>query len=163
MSAFEASRECSNPDVNCSSSGQETRSKHRRSNMDEILKRVWENLIARSTGPMNLRLMIQPIVASILAIRAGLIDAREGRPAFLWAAVTNPAYRPELLRKGWKDVGKVFVVAVVLDAIYQLIVQRGVYVLELLFVATALAIVPYALIRGPVTRIGKSLAREVNG
>jgi hypothetical protein len=43
------------------------------------------------------------------------------------------------LRNGWKDVGKVFIVAVALDAIYQLVVQRGVYVLELQIVATALA------------------------
>jgi hypothetical protein len=126
--------------------------------MDEILNRVWENLISRPTGPMSFRLVIQPIVASILAIRSGLKDAREERPAFLWAAVTNPAYRPELLRSGRKDVGKVFVLASVLDAIYQLIVQRGVYVLELLIVATTLAIVPYCLIRGPVNRLARRLA-----
>ena len=126
--------------------------------MDDILKRVWENIAARPAGPMSVRLMIQPIVAGILAIRSGLKDARQEQPAFLWAAVTNPAYRPELLRQGWKDVGKVFIIAAVLDAIYQLIVQRGVYVLELLIVATALAIVPYILIRGPVTRIAKGLA-----
>jgi hypothetical protein len=42
----------------------------------------------------------------------------------------HPGHRPELLRQGWKDVGKVFILAVVLDSIYQLIVHRGVYVLE---------------------------------
>lgn len=131
--------------------------------MDDILKRVWENIAARPAGPMSVRLMIQPIVAGILAIRSGLKDARQEQPAFLWAAVTNPAYRPELLRQGWKDVGKVFIIAAVLDAIYQLIVQRGVYVLELLIVATALAIVPYILIRGPVTRIAKGLAHRGGG
>src|ERR1700741_4523285 len=106
--------------------------------MDDIISRVWENLVARPTGPMSIRLVVQPIGASLLAIRSGLKDAREGRPAFLWAAVTNPGYRPELLRQGWKDVGKVFIVAIVLDSIYQLIVHRGVYVLELLIAATVL-------------------------
>jgi hypothetical protein len=109
---------------------------------------------------MHLRLIIQPTVAIILAIRAGLADARQGRPAFLWAAITNPAYRPELLREGWKDVGKVFILAVVLDTIYQLIVRRGLYLGELLIVATVLAIVPYVLVRGPVNRIRKRLARK---
>jgi hypothetical protein len=123
--------------------------------MDEILRRVWENLVGRSAGPLNLRLIIQPTVASIIAIRAGLKDAREGRPAFLWAAVSNPGYRPQLLRQGWKDVGKVFILAMVLDSIYQLAVNRGVYVLELLITATVLAIVPYVLIRGPVNRIAR--------
>ena len=123
--------------------------------MDEILKRVWENLIGRSAGPLNFRLIIQPTVATVIAIRAGLKDAREGRPAFLWAALSNPGYRPELLRQGWKDVGKVFILAVVLDSIYQLIVHRGVYVLELLITATVLAIIPYVLVRGPVNRIAR--------
>lgn len=128
--------------------------------MDEIIERVWENILARPNGPLHYRLLIQPIMASILAIRSGLNDAREGRPAFLWAAITNAAYRPALLRQGWKDIGKVFALAVVLDAVDQLIVQRGVYVLELLIVATSLAIVPYVLIRGPVSRIGKWLTRQ---
>ena len=125
--------------------------------MEEILKRVWDNLMARASGPMNFRLIIQPAVASFLAIRAGLKDAREGRPTFLWTAVTNRAHRPELFRQGRNDVGKVFALAVLLDAIYQLIVQRGVYVLELVIVATSLAVVPYILLRGPVSRIAKWL------
>ncbi len=131
--------------------------------MDEILRRVWENLIGRSSGPMHFRLILQPAVATFLAIRAGLADAREGRPAFLWAAITNPAYRCELLRDGWKDAGKVFSLAAVLDAIYQLIVHRGVYLGELLIVATVLAIVPYVLVRGPVNRIRKRLAPAKKG
>jgi hypothetical protein len=98
-------------------------------------------------------------VATILAIRAGLKDAREGRPAFLWAAITNPAYRPQLLQHGWKDVGRVFALSVVLDAIYQLIVHRGAYALELLIVATTLAVVPYVLVLGTVNRIRRWLAR----
>jgi hypothetical protein len=109
---------------------------------------------------MNFRLVIQPTVASVLAIRAGLKDAREGRPAFLWAAITNADCRHELLRQGSRDVGKVFVLAVVLDAVYQLIVQRGVFLLELVVVATLLAIVPYVLIRGPVSRLAAALRRR---
>jgi hypothetical protein len=130
--------------------------------MEDILRRFWENLIGRSSGPMNLRLVIQPAVAGVLAIRAGLKDAKEGRPAFLWAAITNPACRHELLRQGVRDVGKVFAVAVVLDAVYQLIAQRGVYLLELLVVATALAIVPYVLIRGPVSRLAAALRQRTD-
>jgi hypothetical protein len=128
--------------------------------LEDILRRFWGNLIGRATGPINFRLVIQPTVASILAIRAGIKDAREGRPAFLWAAITNPAYRPELLRQGWRDVGKVFLIAAVLDAIYQLIVHRGVLLLELVVVATVLAIFPYIVIRGPVNRIAAVLRQR---
>jgi hypothetical protein len=102
---------------------------------------------------MNLRLIMQPAMALIFAVQAGRRDAREGRPAFFWAALSNPTYRSELLHEGWKDIGKVFIVAIVLDSIYQLRVHRGVYVLELLITATVLAIVPYVLVRGPFSRI----------
>jgi hypothetical protein len=130
--------------------------------MDDILRRFWDNLIGRASGPINFRLVIQPTVAGVLAIRAGIKDAREGRPAFLWAAITNPAYRPKLVRQGWRDVGKVFLLAVILDAVYQLIVQRGVFLGELLVVATVLAIVPYILIRGPVSRIAAALRQRTD-
>jgi hypothetical protein len=92
--------------------------------MNDIFARIWENLNARFTGPMKLRLIIQPTVATILAIRAGLRDAYQNRPAFLWAVLRNPAHRHELLQQGWKDVGKVFLLATILDVVYQLIVLR---------------------------------------
>jgi hypothetical protein len=125
--------------------------------MNEIFARVWENLYARFTGPMNLRLIIQPTVATILAIRAGLRDAQQNREPFLWAALWKPGHRRELLRQGWKDVGKVFLLATILDVVYQLIVHRGVYILELLITAVTLAIIPYVLVRGPISRVAKML------
>jgi hypothetical protein len=123
--------------------------------MDEILQRVWDNLIGRTSGPMNFRLILQPTVAIVIAIRAGLNDAREGRPAFFWADLWNRSSRSEMLQHVRKDVGKVFIIAAVLDSVYQLIVHRGVYVLELLITATVLAIVPYVLVRGPVNLIAR--------
>ena len=123
--------------------------------MEEALRRGWENLIGRSDGLMNLRLLIQPAVAILFAIRAGLRDAHNGQPPFLWAVFSNPDQRRELLRQGWKDVGTVFIVALILDSIYQVIVHSGIYTLELLITATILAIVPYAMIRGLVTRLAR--------
>jgi hypothetical protein len=123
--------------------------------MNDIFARIWENLNARLTGPMNLRFILQPTIAMIFAIRAGLRDAHQNRPAFLWAVLWNPAYRRELLRQGWKDVGKVLLLATILDVIYQLIIHRGVYILELLITAVALAVIPYVLFRGPISRIAR--------
>ena len=128
--------------------------------MDDIFKRVWDNLIGRLTGPMNFRLIIQPLVAAGFAVWSGIKDARAGRPAFLWAVVTGPDQRSALLRGAWKDVGKVFILAVVLDAIYQLIQLRAVHLLELLIVAPTLAFIPYVLRRGPVTRLVRMLKRR---
>ncbi len=123
--------------------------------IEEGFARAWEMLVGRATGPLTVRLLVQPTVAALLAIRAGLRDAREDRTPYLWSIFTNPAQRRELLREGRTDIGKVFIVAVVLDLIYELIVHRWLYPLQALLVATVLAIIPYVLIRGAVTRIAR--------
>jgi hypothetical protein len=126
----------------------------------EFFARVWEMLLGRADGLLNPRLILQPTVAVIFAIRAALRDVREGRPPyFFWSVFTNPARRPELLGQVRKDVGKVFIAALVLDVIYGLIVYRWVYPGQAVIVATVLAIVPYLLIRGPVTRIVRRLRK----
>jgi len=126
----------------------------------EIISRGVEELLGRASGPLHFRLVIQPTIAIILAIRAGLRDAREGQPAFFWAVLIDPAERRRLLRSGWKDVGKIFVIALVLDTVYQLIVLRTFYVVQALIVAVALAIVPYVVFRGPVTRLTRGLYKR---
>ena len=123
--------------------------------MEDMFSRGWEDLIARDSGPLHARLILQPVVAALLAVRAGLKDAREGRPAFFWAVVADPAHRRFLLRQGWKDVGKIFLLALVLDVIYQVIVLRWVYPVQMLIVATAMALVPYLVVRGPTNRIAR--------
>ena len=100
-------------------------------------------------GLLNFRFILQPTIAAILALRAGINDARNGRPAYLWAAFTKPAYRAQLLHGGWKDIRTPFLVSAVLDAIYQLITHRFIYPLELLFTATLLALVPYLISARP--------------
>lgn len=121
--------------------------------MEHVLSRVWEQLLARVTGPMKFRLIMQPSMAIFLAIRKGLIDAREGKPPYFWGLCTDPQDRKAMLKEGWKSIGKVFIVAVVLDVVYQIIVQKFVYPGETIIVAIILAIVPYLLVRGPVDRI----------
>jgi hypothetical protein len=74
---------------------------------------------------------------------------------YLWAVLSDPSHRRDLLQQGWKDVTKVFVAAVLIDVVYQLIALRWVYPGEALLVAFLLAVVPYAVIRGPVNRIAR--------
>jgi hypothetical protein len=127
--------------------------------MDDVLARIWEDLGGRVGGPLSFRLLLQPLVAMVLAIRAGLEDARTGRPAYLWSIATSSDHRRELLREGWKAVAKVFVIAVIIDAVYQVMVFRWVYPGELLIVAFLLACVPYLLIRGPANLIAGGVRR----
>ena len=124
---------------------------------------MWENLTGRLDGPMKFRFLLQPTMAIIFAIKAGLKDARESRPPYFWTIFTEPSQRRELLRNGWQAVSKVFIVAVVMDAVYQYLVFSWFYPGEAVIVAFILAFVPYLLIRGPVNRIaraGKILRKE---
>src|SRR3954452_7919934 len=121
--------------------------------MEELFARIWENLSDRVSGPMWLRLVLQPSVAIIFAVRDGLKDAREQKPAFFLTLITSRDQRMDLIRDGWSSIVKVFFIAMVVDAIYQLIVERWIYPGEIFIVAFLLAVVPYTLVRGPVSRI----------
>jgi hypothetical protein len=46
---------------------------------EEVRHRVWEQLIARPTGPMAFRFILQPIMAAIAALRDGVNDAKSQR------------------------------------------------------------------------------------
>jgi hypothetical protein len=129
---------------------------------DDIIARIWDNLGGRIGGPLSLRLFMQPMVASILAIRAGMQDAGAGRPAYFWAIITRPGSRRELLREGWRAVAKIFALAITFDLVYQLTVFGRVYPSELLIVAFLLACVPYLLVRGPTNRIAAFFRRPAH-
>src|SRR5438270_7893390 len=104
---------------------------------------------------MTFRVILQPAMAVLLTIRAGLRDEREGQPPFLWTVFSNRGRRHELLRKGWNDVRNVFILTLVLDSIYQVMMHSSIYALELLLTATILALVPYVIVRGLVTRLAR--------
>jgi hypothetical protein len=131
--------------------------------MDEILgflKYFVEQLLGRLSGPLNFRLVVMPTVVTLLALRADWKDAREGWPAFLGAFITDPVERRRLFWMALKDIGRVFIVAIVLDSAYQLWVFHWVYPGQLLTVAVVCAIVPYVLVRGPITRTARLLYRK---
>jgi hypothetical protein len=125
------------------------------SEIQEILTRFWDQLIAQPSGPLAFRLILQPVMATILAILDGLKDARTGRPPFLRTILSDPSQRAAYLREGLKRVSRVIAFAFVMDAIYQVIVLRRFYLGEALVTVFVLAVLPYLLIRGPVDRIAR--------
>jgi len=114
---------------------------------------VWQEIVARPHGPLALRFYLQPIVAIVLATRDGIRDAREGQPAYLWSVLTNGASRRDFLQDGWRSIGKVFMLALTLDVLYQAVVLGGLKPIQGLLVAAVLSIVPYSILRGPVGRL----------
>jgi len=129
----------------------------------DMLSRSVDQLFARLTGPLNFRLVVMPTVVTILAIRAHLRDVKEGKPIYLGAFLTSPTERRRLFRSGLKDFGRVFIIACVLDTTYQLLVFRAFHPGEMLIVAVVCAIVPYFLVRGPITRLVHILRRRWRG
>jgi len=122
--------------------------------MEDLFVRMWENLADRVSGPMSFRLIMQPAVAIFFAVRDGVNDARLSRPPYIWKIWTNHGgHRRELIRDGWTSIAKVFIMAMLIDAVYQFIVQRWIYPLEIVVVAVILAVVPYILVRGPINRV----------
>ena len=124
--------------------------------MDEMLTRIGHNLVDRVSGPMKFRLVLQPCMAAFFAIRAGLADAKAGKPPYLWTMISDPEQRKGLIKDGWKSVGRVVILAIVLDVIYQIIEIHFVYLGEAIIVAFILAVLPYLILRGVVTRIARA-------
>ncbi|HTV47705.1 MAG TPA: hypothetical protein VMG59_04610 [Phycisphaerae bacterium] len=121
--------------------------------IDQFL-RIAHNLTGRLYGPMAFRLIIQPIMAAIMAMRDGCKDAKKEVPDYFgWSLITDPARRPQLLREAFKAVFKIFIVAILIDLIYQWEVFHWFYPGEALIVATILALVPYLIFRGPAQRL----------
>jgi len=120
--------------------------------LSDVPSNAWEMLAGRTTGPLTLRLILQPTMAALLGIRAGLKDAKEGRRPYLASIFQTKDARKNLIREGWKHVRKVALMAFLIDAVYQVIVFHWIYVIQSVVVAIVLAILPYILVRGLTTR-----------
>jgi hypothetical protein len=123
--------------------------------MSDVLTRIAGNLIARTEGPLHFRLILQPVMAMVFAVIDGRKDAKTGKPPYFWSLVTAPEHRREMVKDGWKSVGKIFILALILDGVYQYIVQHFIYPGEAIIVSFLLAILPYLILRGLVTRIAR--------
>lgn len=106
---------------------------------------------------MNFRLVLQPAMACFFAFRSGLADARVGNPPYFWALFSKPGQRGAMIKGGWKSVGRVFVLALAIDVVEQIIVLRFVYPGEAIIVAVVLAILPYVILRGIITRLARRM------
>ena len=84
-------------------------------------------------------------------------DVKAGRPAYFWALLSAPDLSQRAGEGGWKSVGKIFILAIFLDVVYQMKVHSTVYAGELVIVAFVLAILPYLVLRGPINQIFRTV------
>ena len=130
----------------------------------ENWRRMWHNLFERPEGPMSFRFVLQPIMASIAALKDGLKDARTGRSPYFWTILRDPDQRTARLSEGIVSTAQILVIGMVIDLIYQYKVLAGIYPGEAVNVAIILAFLPYLILRGPFARIARWwIARRATG
>ncbi|WP_129777941.1 hypothetical protein [Peristeroidobacter soli] len=123
--------------------------------LQDTFTRFWHDLLARPSGPFAFRFLLQPTMAAIAAIRAGIVDGRTGRSPYFLALWTEPAERRARLHEGLSATGRIFLLGLAMDTLYQLVELKAFYPLEALLVSVMLAIVPYFIIRGPAARVAR--------
>ncbi|MEA3409067.1 MAG: hypothetical protein U9Q95_01830 [Candidatus Eisenbacteria bacterium] len=117
------------------------------------MESLFEYLQEATSGRGSLRFIIQPITATLLGIRAGRHDGRTGAPPYFTLLLGNREGRRAALAGGAKHLSKVFVVAVVFDAILQFAAYGSVRPGWAIAVGLLLAAVPYTLARGLTNRV----------
>lgn len=123
--------------------------------MGDTLLRIWTELVGRLTGPFAFRFVLQPAMGLAFAIRDGVHDAKLGRPPYFWSILHNPEARAQLVQEGFSKVKRVVILGVVMEIAYQAIVLHAFRPLEMLIMVVGLAVLPYLLLRGAVTRIAR--------
>jgi hypothetical protein len=122
---------------------------------EEVRHRIWQQLIARPTGPMAFRFILQPIMAAIVALRDGVADAKAGRTAYFWTLLANPLESGGRLQEGLIATARIILLGLGMDVIYQYVALKTFYPGEAAIVAVVLAFFPYVLLRGPIARIAR--------
>jgi hypothetical protein len=131
----------------------------------EVLTRIWHNMLDRPGGPFIFRFVLQPIMATIAALRDGLRDARTGRAPFLWTVLTDPAQRRGRLDEALIATSRIVLLGLAMDTVYQFIEFDTFHPAEAVIIALLLGFLPYLVLRGLVTQIARRWvgAESANG
>lgn len=121
---------------------------------------VATELTQRVNGPFNLRLLLQPTMALLFAIRDGRKDAKDGSDPYLRRLMGGKTERREAVSSAWASLAKILIMAIVLDSAFQFATEGNVQFVQAIGIACLLCILPYSVMRGPAAlfagRISKS-------
>jgi hypothetical protein len=117
----------------------------------QVRARAWHDLFERFGGPMSFRFFLQPTMAAVAATRWN--QGRAYRPVSVFLDGPEPSERGGRIREALFSTARIILLGLGMDAIYQYRVLKTFYPDEALLIALMLAVVPYFLVRGPVTRI----------
>ncbi len=120
----------------------------------EVHHRIWSDVIDRSRGPMTFRFYLQPVMAALAALWDGIKDARLGRTPHLISLLTN-ASGGQQAREGILSIARIILLGLGMDTIYQLKAFDKFYPGEAVVITLLLAVIPYILLRGPISRVAQ--------
>jgi hypothetical protein len=110
------------------------------------------DLPKRLTGPGRFRFVLQPTIAILLGIRDGLLDARTGRPPYLYNLLFYQQRR-ELVQSGFNTVVNLMLMGILLDSIAQWLILGASYPGAALVIGPVLITIPYTLARALANRV----------
>lgn len=119
----------------------------------EVHRRLWQDIFDRPGGPMSFRFVLQPAMAAIAALHDGMRDVRLGRAPYLTRLLAGSDDRASVLGEAMVSTGRIILLGLVMDGVYQFIVLKTFYPGEMVVIALALALVPYLLLRGFFSRL----------
>jgi hypothetical protein len=121
----------------------------------EVLARIWQNMLDRPGGSFGFRFVLQPVMATVAALRDGISDARTGRAPLLRTILTDPEQRRGRLDEALIATARIILLGLAMDTAYQFIEFETFHPAETVIIAVLLAFVPYVVLRGLVTRIAR--------
>jgi hypothetical protein len=118
-----------------------------------------EELPRRFTGPGRLRFILQPVIAIVLGIRGGLVDAKAGNPLHPLGLLLGAGRRAELLRSSAEAIGTLIAMGIILDVVLQLVLYHSVHPGAALVVGPILICLLYAASRALATRVTRAMPK----
>lgn len=113
-------------------------------------------VIARFTGPLGFRFIIQPLIAILLGLKDGIKDAKSGVPPYVVHFLIYPEKRWMLLRNASISVLKPITFGIITDAVAQYLIFNTVHPMQAIFVGVMIIAIPYVLSRGLINRVVSS-------
>ena len=104
-------------------------------------------------GKVQIRLILQPLIAIILGFRFGVRDAKAGKRPFFHALARGDGHRGELLTHAARDVIMPLIVAVIIDSILQQLINHRIRPFAAVIVGGILVLLPFLIVRALANRV----------
>ncbi len=119
-----------------------------------------EELPQRFSGSGRFRFILQPLLAILIGVRGGMVDAKAGNPPYLFGLLFAAGQRRVLLRSAAEAIGILLAMGIILDVVFQLVLYGEVHPGAALLIGPILICTPYALSRALTNRLARGLGRK---